>query len=435
MRPTTLLRQTLAGTILIVILSQVLTIAAMSLLVVRPQIDRAARMMAQNVVTLTQGYNAAAPETRTAMIQRLKNSTYLEIWTGDTPPDRSGPPPRYMERRFMRALADQLDTQSQMSWRTDGNRKLWVQVYLGDDPYWISFKPRAFTAPNGVIIVLGVIAVALSSAMAYWLSRKLVRPLEDLRVATDELHLSSGPPALREDGPAEIAALSRSFNAMTARLNQADADRTLVLAGISHDLRTPLAKLRLVLDMADIEDADLRASAGRQIDTIERILSQFLQFARGYEQEPKGLIAAGSFMNDLGRDYIDRDVYFEASPGLVFTGRREALRRAVINLIENALRYGAVPVEVSACAVAGDIILTVRDQGAGFGADEAALYRQPFVRGDDARQPHLSEATGGTGLGLAMVDQIAVLHGGQLEFERSDNGFETRLVLKDALRR
>lgn len=418
--------QSLAGTVLIVAVSQILTVAAMTFLIVRPQIDRGAAMLAQNVVVLTETYDALPAEARPVLIRRLESSPYLALWQGVNPPDRSGPPPRYMERVFMRRLAQRLKGQAHLDWRTDARGRLWVQIYMGDAPYWIGLKSAPFFAPTGMILWLGVIAIGLASTAAVWLSRQLLRPLEALRNATDRIHLSEKPEMLDEQGLVEIADLSRSFNRMTRRLTEIEANRAMVLAGISHDLRTPLAKLRLALDMAEIKDVDLRDSTNRQVETIERILSQFLLFARGFEAEAVEPVALNALMRSVADNYAQPGIEISlAEPTPVLSMRPEAVRRLLSNLIENALRYGAPPVTLFAEMREGHMVFGVRDHGPGIAAEKAELLLQPFVRGDEARQP----ATGclpvaGVGLGLAMAQQIVRLHGWRLTFAHTGEGFE-----------
>ncbi|BEV10550.1 HAMP domain-containing protein [Asticcacaulis sp. DW145] len=421
--------QSLAGTILIVAVSQVLTVAAMTFLIVRPQIDRAAAMLAQNVAVLTETYDTLPVEARPVLIRRLEASSYLALWQGDKPPDRTGPRPRYMERAFMRSLAERLNGQAHLDWRTDARGKLWVQIFLGGTPYWIGLKSTPFYAPTGMIIWLGVIAVCLASAAAVWLSRQLLRPLEALQNATDRVYVSEKPQMLEEQGLVEIAELSRSFNRMTGRLTEIEDNRALVLAGISHDLRTPLAKLRLALDMASIADTDLRLTAERQVESIERILSQFLVYARGFEAEVVEPFSLNALISLAAADYAQAGVEISLpDTEQILTGRCEALRRLLCNLIENALRYGQAPVTVFAIIAEGGLRFGVRDQGEGFRPEQAELLTKPFVRGDEARQPVAGQVSvAGVGLGLAMAQQITRLHGWELTFKQTARGFEVAI--------
>ncbi|EGF93650.1 risS protein [Asticcacaulis biprosthecium C19] len=300
---------------------------------------------------------------------------------------------------------------------------------MAGEPYWIGLKPKSVYSPSGLLITLGFIAVALASLAAYWLSRQLLRPLTELRAAADRLNLSASPEPLREDGLDEIAGLSRSFNAMTERLRGIEANRALVLAGISHDLRSPLTKLRLGLEMADIDDRDLRESTIRQVDTIETVLSRFLQFARGFDAEPVETVALAGVFATLRADHADAGVQAEMPPlDVTFLARPVALRRALGNLVENALRYGRAPVRLAWRREGEALVISVIDQGEGFAEEDTELFLKPFVRGDAARQPDAAHMPG-TGLGLAMVDQIVRLHGWRLAFNRSAVGFEATIMI------
>jgi two-component system osmolarity sensor histidine kinase EnvZ len=431
--PDSLWGQTVALTAIIVGVAQILSILLFTLLVLRPELQRVAGVMAQNVVSISDTLNDVAPADRARLISHMAKSTYIEIWRGEMPPDDTGPPPRLLERVFMRALVDAMGNKSDITWRTDHSRKLWIHVGLGGEPYWISVKSPPLMGPTGLLLVCALLTFGTALVAAGLLSSRLLRPLNSLRAATETYQLSGPSAPLHEDGPLEIAALSRSFNHMTDRLAKADFDRSLILAGISHDVRTPLAKLKLAFEMMDCNDDELRASAQRQIDSIDRILSQFLMFARGFEAEPISTVHLPTLFNALMAEY--------GGPGLIligpipdapFHGRPEALRRALMNLIENALRYGATPVELSCHAETGYWAVHVRDHGGGVPENQLPTLTEPFVRGDSARQPVSDAAipTSGTGLGLAMVDRIAQMHGGSLTLRNLDHGFEAVLSLK-----
>nr|WP_246733932.1 ATP-binding protein [Oharaeibacter diazotrophicus] len=200
----------------------------------------------------------------------------------------------------------------------------------------------------------------------------------------------------------------------------------MVLAGISHDVRTPLTKLRLALSMMHAEDRALMDAAERQIDAMERILSQFLTFARGFAAEPPAAISVRDLLDAFDARYgAEGVVVAPPDADATLQGRPEALRRALANLVDNALRYGAAPVGLEADVRDDRIRFVVSDAGEGIAPDEVDRLRQPFVRGDAARS---ADGTG-TGLGLAIVDEIARLHGGEVVYARADGRFRATLDL------
>ncbi|MDV6332896.1 ATP-binding protein [Asticcacaulis sp. 201] len=431
LRPDSLWGQTVALTALIVAMAQILSIALFTLLVLRPELQRVAGVMAENVASMSNTLSEVPEADRQRLMTHMVKSSYIELWTGERPPDDTGPPPRLVERVFMRALVKAMGDKTDLSWRTDHSRKLWIHVWLGGSPYWISVKSPPLLGPTGLLLAGAASTFGLALLAAALLSNRLLRPLNALRDATEGYRLAAPVAPLREDGPLEIADLARSFNDMTARLSKAETDRNLILAGISHDVRTPLAKLKLAFEMMACDDETLTASAQRQIDRIDSILSQFLMYARGFEAEPIVKVSLPDLFASVLAEYGKAGVVMAAPvPDGTLHGRPEALRRALINLVENALHYGAVPVELT-CQRTSSWQIRVRDHGHGVPDMQITALTQPFVRGDSARQPAPALAPSGTGLGLAMVDQIARLHGGAVTLRNLTDGFEVELAIQN----
>jgi two-component system, OmpR family, osmolarity sensor histidine kinase EnvZ len=426
--PQSLWGQVFAGTVTVIALGQILSTLLFALLVLRPELIRVSKIMAENVAAVTTFVENVEPDERARLIKLLGQSSYIEVWPGSEPPDGLGPRPRLLERVFMRQLVVAMGGKSDLYWRTDRDRKLWLRLHAGNEAYWVSVKSIPTLGPTGLVLASGLVSLGLALCLAYGVNLRLMRPLEVLKGATENFRLSAGAVKLSEDGPREIASLSRSFNLMTERLMQTEADRTMILAGISHDLRTPLAKLRLQLDLMPNTDEALKASAHRQVENIDRILSQFMLYARGFDAEPIRGFDPDALILDLIKDYGDQGVVEINGPSVpAFTGRIEAVRRALGNLIENALNYGSKPVEIAVTAANHGLIFVVRDRGPGVSPDRLSRIIEPFVRGDEARGAERQ----GTGLGLAMVEKIARLHEGRLELENIEGGFEARLILHD----
>ncbi|CAL4869649.1 Osmolarity sensor protein EnvZ (plasmid) [Asticcacaulis sp. MM231] len=436
LRPDSLWGQTVALTALIVGVAQILSIVLFTLLVLRPELQRVAGIMAENVASMSETLSEVPETDRQRLIGHMAKSSYVEIWTGERPPDDTGPPPRMVERVFMRALVKAMGDKTDLSWRTDHSRKLWIHVWLGGSPYWISVKSPPLLGPTGLLLAGAASTFGLALVAAALLSHRLLRPLNALRDATERYRLAAPAPPLREDGPLEIADLSRSFNNMTARLARADAERSLILAGISHDVRTPLAKLKLAFEMMTCDDEALTASAQRQIDRIEAIMSQFLMYARGFGAEPVIKVSLPELFTPVLADYGQAGVIIAAPvPNGTLHARPEALRRALINLVENALHYGAAPIELTCQQTPNGWQIRVRDHGHGVPETQIASLTQPFMRGDSARQPppNPAFAPNGTGLGLAMAEQIAQLHGGKVSLRNLSDGFEAALTIHDVV--
>jgi two-component system osmolarity sensor histidine kinase EnvZ len=231
-----------------------------------------------------------------------------------------------------------------------------------------------------------------------------------------------------ETGPSEIQTLASAFNRMAADLKRLDEERTLLLAGVSHDLRTPLSRIRLGLELMDDKgDAALKAGMVQDIGDIDAAINQFLDFARVSDGEA---VVADGDLNAIVREACER----YARSGKAVTTQLETLpplrlrplaaQRLIANLVENALRHGNGQVEVTTAVQNGSAVLEVLDRGSGIPAGEAERMLQPFTRLDTAR------SGSGTGLGLAIVDRIARLHGGSVQLlARVGGGLRARVEL------
>jgi two-component system osmolarity sensor histidine kinase EnvZ len=208
---------------------------------------------------------------------------------------------------------------------------------------------------------------------------------------------------------------------MMASLKHLEEDRALLLAGVSHDLRTPLARLRLGIEIG-AGDETLRAGMADDIEEMDRIIGQFLDFARGHQRTAHELRDPNEIVRASVERYTraGRDVRF--APGALppVPLRPTAWSRLIANLVDNALAYGAPPVEITTYLANGRCVVDVADRGPGIAPGDVDRLKQPFTRANSAR----SNANGvaGAGLGLAIVDRIARLHGGSFELLRRDGG-------------
>jgi two-component system osmolarity sensor histidine kinase EnvZ len=233
------------------------------------------------------------------------------------------------------------------------------------------------------------------------------------------------PAPLAESGPRELATVSAAFNRMARDLEALERERAMVLAGISHDVRTPLSRLRLALEMSGAE-AGAAQGMSADIDEMDQVIGQFLEFARG-ESEAKAQGELGALLAEVGEHYAKLGKGVKVAPARIapFAFARMALRRAITNLVDNALRYAGEPVEVEARMDGGRVIIEVLDRGPGIPEGEGERLKQPFTRLDPARS-----GRGGAGLGLAIVERVARAHGGRLELlPRPGGGLIARLQL------
>jgi len=309
---------------------------------------------------------------------------------------------------------------------------LFVRVVAAGTPYWIGVpvppRPPADDVPTRALTwTLVVLAFLLVAAFVF--ARYLARPLRELTSAVIRVGHGETPPPLPETGPSEIAAVNRGFNTMTANLRQIERDRAVLLAGVSHDLRTPLARLRLGVEMGTRDDT-LRAGMVSDIEEMDRIIGQFLDFARSDAAtafEPANLDAIVGACVDRYAS-MGKPVTFKPGHVPMLPVKATAISRLVANLIDNALAYGAPPVEVATSASPDTATVVVNDRGPGIAPGEVEHLKQPFTRATEARAR--ADGGAGAGLGLAIVDRIARLHGGRFDLlPREGGGTLARVTL------
>jgi len=300
-------------------------------------------------------------------------------------------------------------------------RLLWIKLVAGDKAYWAGFplppRPSEEVPSRALEWSLTILAVLLVSAYAF--ARYLARPLRQLNDAVTSVGEGRSPSPLPEHGPSEIVNLNRGFNRMLANLRQIEEDRALLLAGVSHDLRTPLARLRLGIEVAAHDDA-ARAGMVEDIEEMDKIISQFLDFARDDRDTP---LQPANLNSDIVAPLIER--YRRAGKELRFTAgelpplplRPTAMSRLVANLVDNALRYGLPPVDIVTRRDGDSALVEIIDSGPGIPSDQVERLKRPFTRGEAART-----GAAGAGLGLAIVERIARLHGGSFDLLAREAG-------------
>ena len=358
------------------------------------------------------------------------------------PTDRTEPwPDERLASLIEVKLRQLLGPPTRMVSRVNGDPGLWISFDIDGDPYWLELEPerlerhasRNWLGWTGIALVL-----ALVGALA--ISRVVNRPLANLVTAIDRVSRGDPPERLNEDGPTEIAAVNRRFNQLATDLVALEIDRAEALAGISHDIRTPLTRLRLEVELSPLQDAQ-KDSMAEEVDRIDAIVRQFVDFARPDARAAPGPVDVRSTVESVvdgfrhGAAGPDVAVTFEASAGLGWTGQATELERIVSNLVENARRYGRTPgtdradVRIEARRQGKALELTVRDHGPGVPPDQLERLTRPFTRLDAERS-----RDGGAGLGLAIVARLARRYHGFLKLELPERGgLLARVTLFDAV--
>lgn len=406
----------------LLLLGQLLGVSLVSRLVFQPRVEHLAELAARQVEAVQAGLAGLPLAQRQAFVARFNHNALAAA-----PPAASPRAPWMVLRlrlddEIIAALSERLAGQ-QMRVQPEPERpgSLLITLPLEGQLYQIVL-PEVVPDRSlpGALVTMTAVGVLLALASALWLQRRLHRPLARVVAAAEAVARDERPPALSEDGPLEIATLGRSFNRLVRSLSAAEQERGVMLAGISHDLRTPLTKLRLYVELLPpATEAALREGMVRGIDQIDEAVGQFLDFARPEGAEPDQPL----FLHELGQEVAwdladpQHPVTLDLPPVPPVQGRPRALRRVLSNLLGNAWRHGQAPVSLHTGQADGGVWIEVRDRGPGIAAADAQRLRQPFVRGEAARG-----GAPGTGLGLAIVERIAQLHGGRLELRPGTQG-------------
>ena len=368
--------------------------------------------LADSVEALDRGQ----PGTRTLELLRRNG---LEVRTD--PPVAEGPPSPWfslIERRARRAL----DGREIVAGQGARGPALWMKLETAR-PTWVAFAQGARVgARRFSVLLLAGCALLIGLAAAYF-ARRLAQPLKQLAAAAPALVRGEDVALATSGAPREVRELQSVLLRASAEVRETAAERGLMLAGISHDLRTPLTRVRFALEMLPDTDPGLRAGMERDIGEIDAILSQFIAYARdGRDEGVENIDLAAVCRNALAAAAFDWEA--DIAPEAPLRGRPMALLRAVENLLGNAERHGE-PTFALRLSRSGDAWrVVVSDQGPGLSDDAARRVRQPFVHDGSA---------GGTGLGLAIVERIARQHHGELQLLANEpRGLRAVLLLRDA---
>jgi two-component system osmolarity sensor histidine kinase EnvZ len=308
-------------------------------------------------------------------------------------------------QRLSEALSRRTDSELRMQSNIiDGKRWFWAELDTPRGRVWAGFpRDRINTRPLEGVFIISTLALLLLVVTASVLARRVTSPLTRLAHAAEEVAKGRSPEPLPESGPRELANLARQFNETSQQVRELLADRTVLLAGISHDLRTPLTRLRLALEMLPAQtDPALKARMERDLEEMNTQISQAVELGSTLGAGERHRLDIGRLIGEVV-GARPRIVWQPAQP-CVQAVSALALRRILGNLIENALRYSQAPVEVRLDCNHRAAVIFVLDRGPGIPEAEREAVFRPFYRLERSR----NRRTGGSGLGLAVARQLAV---------------------------
>ncbi|MEO0543546.1 MAG: ATP-binding protein [Pseudomonadota bacterium] len=421
----TLLKQSVAVLITSIVATMALTSTLMFIFVLNPQMERGATNFAGLIALVTTTIERSSYSEWVELIHSASADMDFPISIQPGPPPPASLAPDFVALSLRDALivrnvhipSDQIFV--------DAENNIWMPLTDAAGNGWLTIPISASWIGSGYLPLMAMCLATMAALIGgVTFQRRIARPLRALESHLGGFSTPSLAPKLDEAGPREVAAVARALNEASERLRQSEVDRALLLAGVSHDLRTPLTKLRLSMALFRDVEPELLEGAVAQINRIDAMLAQFLVYARGFEAEEKQKVSIANIVQDAADNTIlDGDIQIQIDEEIHALAKRNALVRAVTNLIKNAADYGEKPVVVTAGSLADQIYIDVIDGGEGLAEDEVASLVRPFARGNKAR------SGSGTGLGLAITQEAARANDGTLEFHKSQDGFRARITL------
>jgi two-component system osmolarity sensor histidine kinase EnvZ len=390
----------------------------------------ATALQAVTVVNYTRASLIASQDNlRLALLSELTGKEGVRIYYADFMEDIEPLPADPFINMVAEKIRERLGVETIITVNHYGVQGLWVSFNIGQDDFWVVIpKLHVERRFPWQWLGWGALVLILSLAGGYFIAWRINRPLHLLMNAANRLRNGEQPEKLPEGSFAELREVNDTFNKMADSLTELDAERTLILAGVSHDIRTPLARLRLSVEMLpDDGCANLKNGMVQDIADMDNIIHQFLDFVKGVEGEPTQMIDVNSLLQAVHDRQLraGRDLVVQLAPTYIIPIKPLAMQRLLDNLVGNAYAYGNGQVRIASKVTDGHVVISVFDNGPGIPESHVEKLLRPFERLDTARSN-----AGGSGLGLAIADRIAKQHHGKLELiNRPEGGLEARLSI------
>lgn len=429
--PTTMFGKTALTIAVVLVLFQLFTTLVIAYYLLIPVARRSADDLAEFMLQSSQVWVTLSPAERTQFQAVLQTDAGLTL-----SPAKDPLPGQKVYLPYALLLEEALGNHTQRPTRIRVERK------NGVDMYWVDFDAAGHLlrfgfpgqrinihAPLAIFLILlsGTVLTLLTTLI---LVRRWTLPLSQLTDAADRIGRAGVPEPLPEIGPCELANLVRTFNRMVHQVKALLANHSTLIAGIAHDLRTPIARMRLALEvLPPSADPELTERLLRGLDNMSRLVDQSLEFGRGAAHEPSQEVDIAETIRELAEEARrdGADIRCHAERGCAAVVSPTALRRILTNLLDNAVRYsGGRPIDIACASEGGRLQISVADRGPGIPPGELEAVFQPFYRVDKSR----NSVTGGSGLGLSIARQLADSNHWSLALTpREGGGIVARLTL------
>lgn len=390
---------------------------------------RANQIAAQvvSIVTITRtALTHSAPDLRRELLFDLASNEGIRVYPREDTDTVKPPPDTALLPDIVQRVRSRLGDDTRFAGSVNDIPGFWVSFKIEDDDYWLMLDRERIERRSGIQwLGWATVTLMLSLLGAVFISGLINLPLRRLTEATRAMAKGQQPAPLPETGPTEIKEANRSFNQMVKDLNRVESDRAVILASISHDLRTPISRMLLEVEMAKLPD-DARRGMQSDLAQMDAIIGQFLDYAKPTDSGSFKTINLSTLLADAAQEakrLPDVRVSADIVPGLDVRGNEIDLKRVVNNLIENARRYGKTPktdvaeIEIRCRAEGDSVVMEVGDHGIGVPEGDMEHLLRPFTRMDIARGQ-----ANGAGLGLAIVDRVVLRHGAELRLANRTGG-------------
>ncbi len=419
----------------LIIVSQLITIKVFDYFEMEPR----AESMAQEISTIVKYTKAAIqsayPSTRLDLLQSLSKMSDVKIVPAYYFENIKPLPDEIFLKMVVKKIKQDLGEDTIVTLNHYDIPGIWVSFEIGDGLFWAVIPRNVFDRPfPWHWIGWGIVVFLVSISGAYFLTTRINKPLNLLINATSKLKKGLPFKKIPEDTATEFKEVTKAFNEMASNLAKSENERRFIMGSVSHDIRTPLTRMKLSLEMLPKKSALLKESMDQDIDEINQIINQFLDFVRGFDDEPISSLNFGNFLTELKKQHailghdlkISKITRSKDIPKNLFIDVRPlAFKRLFDNLINNGVKFSkSNKIELVAKLYNEKIVINVLDNGPGIPKAQREKLLEPFERLDQARG-----SIGGSGLGLAIANRIVMVHNGKMELiNRRTGGLNVKLT-------
>jgi len=411
----------------LLLINQVVSYVTVSLYVVKPTIEQVNLMLAKQVKTVFIDWEDGI-EINDDLSEKFFEITGIDVMT-QREAMRQGLGQTREYPMLSRSMSAQLNGSARVRITQTGPLVYWIEAPQAPG-YWVKIPLSGYQENNLEFLTFYLSSIGFLSVLGGWLfACHLNRPLKALQQAAVKVGKGDFSTKLEEEGSTEVIEVTRAFNQMSRGIAALENDRRLLMAGVSHDLRTPLTRIRLATEMMSDQDEYLREGIIYDIEDMNGIIDQFIEYLRHHKREELSCEDVNALVGEVVNCELkhQRSITFKSNPSIESIPLSSvAIKRVVTNMIENAIRYSDGDIEVLSYYNSNKkyVVIAVNDNGPGIPESELESVFEPFKQGDAAR------GSEGSGLGLAIIKRIVDMHDGKVKLEnRPEGGLSAQIYL------